>query len=135
MVSVCTVPARGGRSCEHFGGYKTINRIPLPLHTYIHTCIHASVHTHIHTCIHIHTHAYMHPYIHTYIHTYIHYCTLHEQQQSPANMATDMNMCHTLEAVYINETNSFILNECHIIADSPVTYRQPYQVVWYVPNI
>ena len=21
-------PARGGRSCEHFGGYKTINRIP-----------------------------------------------------------------------------------------------------------
>ena len=32
MVSVCTVPARGGRSCEHFGGYKTINRIPLPLH-------------------------------------------------------------------------------------------------------
>ena len=21
MVSVCTVPARGGRSCEHFGGY------------------------------------------------------------------------------------------------------------------
>ena len=33
MVSVCTVPARGGRSCEHFGGYKTLNRIPLPLHT------------------------------------------------------------------------------------------------------
>ena len=33
MVSVCTVPARGGRSCEHFGGYKTINRIPLPLKT------------------------------------------------------------------------------------------------------
>ena len=30
MVSVCTVPARGGMSCEHFGGYKTINRIPLP---------------------------------------------------------------------------------------------------------
>ena len=29
MVSVCTVPARGGRPCEHFGGYKTINRIPL----------------------------------------------------------------------------------------------------------
>ena len=29
MVSVCTVPARGGRSCVHFGGYKTINRIPL----------------------------------------------------------------------------------------------------------
>ena len=28
MVSVCTVPVRGGRSCEHFGGYKTINRIP-----------------------------------------------------------------------------------------------------------
>ena len=23
--------ARGGRSCERFGGYKTINRIPLPL--------------------------------------------------------------------------------------------------------
>ena len=23
-------PARGGRSCEHFGGCKTINRIPLP---------------------------------------------------------------------------------------------------------
>ena len=33
MVAVCTVPARGGRSCEHFGGYKTINRIPLPLYT------------------------------------------------------------------------------------------------------
>ena len=32
MVSVCTVPARGGRSCEHFGGYKTINRIPLNDH-------------------------------------------------------------------------------------------------------
>ena len=32
MVSVCTVPARGGGSCEHFGGYKTINRIPLPLY-------------------------------------------------------------------------------------------------------
>ena len=32
MVSVCTVPAsRGGRLCEHFGGYKNINRIPLPL--------------------------------------------------------------------------------------------------------
>ena len=31
MVSVCTVPARRGRSCEHFGGYKTINRITLPL--------------------------------------------------------------------------------------------------------
>ena len=31
MVSVCTVPARGGRSCEHSGGYKTIDRIPLPL--------------------------------------------------------------------------------------------------------
>ena len=31
MVSVCTVPAREGRSCEHFGGYRTINRIPLPL--------------------------------------------------------------------------------------------------------
>ena len=29
MVSVCTVPVRGGRSCEHFGGYKTLNRIPL----------------------------------------------------------------------------------------------------------
>ena len=23
------MPARGGRSCEHFGGYNTINRIPL----------------------------------------------------------------------------------------------------------
>ena len=34
MVSVCTVPARGGRSCEHFGGYKTINRIPLLCHTW-----------------------------------------------------------------------------------------------------
>ena len=31
MVSVCTVPARGGRLCEHFGGYKTLNRIPFPL--------------------------------------------------------------------------------------------------------
>ena len=30
MVSICTVPARGGRSCKHFSGYKTINRIPLP---------------------------------------------------------------------------------------------------------
>ena len=45
MVSVCTVPARGGRSCERFGGYKTINRIPLPLHCIwfclkdIHTCV------------------------------------------------------------------------------------------------
>ena len=36
MVSVCTVPARGGRSCEHFGGYKTINQIPLPLQCIIH---------------------------------------------------------------------------------------------------
>ena len=26
MVAVCTV---GGRSCEHLGGYKTTNRIPL----------------------------------------------------------------------------------------------------------
>ena len=24
-------PARGGRLCEHFGGYKTINRTPLPM--------------------------------------------------------------------------------------------------------
>ena len=24
-------PARGGRLCEHFGGYKTVNGIPLPL--------------------------------------------------------------------------------------------------------
>ena len=31
MVSLCTLPARGGRSCERFGGYKTVNRIPLPL--------------------------------------------------------------------------------------------------------
>ena len=31
MVSMCTDFARGGRSCERFGGYKTINRIPLPL--------------------------------------------------------------------------------------------------------
>ena len=30
MVSVCTVPAMGGRWWEHFGGYKTINQIPLP---------------------------------------------------------------------------------------------------------
>ena len=28
MVSVCKVPAMGGRSCERFRGYKTINRIP-----------------------------------------------------------------------------------------------------------
>ena len=35
VVSVYTVPARGGRSCEHFGGYKTINRIPL----YVHICM------------------------------------------------------------------------------------------------
>ena len=42
MVSVCTVPARGGRSCEHFGGYKTINRIPLPLYIYIYTSIRLS---------------------------------------------------------------------------------------------
>ena len=33
MVSVCTVPARGGMSCEHFGGDKTINRIPFYLFT------------------------------------------------------------------------------------------------------
>ena len=26
MLSVCTVLARGGRSCERFGGYKTRNR-------------------------------------------------------------------------------------------------------------
>ena len=31
MVSVYR-PARGGRSCERFGGYKTLNRIPLPLY-------------------------------------------------------------------------------------------------------
>ena len=31
MVSLCTVPGREGRSCEHFGGCKTINRVPLPL--------------------------------------------------------------------------------------------------------
>ena len=31
MVFECTVPAREGRSCEHFGGYRTINRIPLPV--------------------------------------------------------------------------------------------------------
>ena len=30
MVPMCTVPARGGRLCEYFDGYKTINRIPLP---------------------------------------------------------------------------------------------------------
>ena len=30
MVFMCTVPAMKGRSCEHFGGYKTINRIPIP---------------------------------------------------------------------------------------------------------
>ena len=29
MVSCVYRPARGGRSCEHFGGYKTINRIPI----------------------------------------------------------------------------------------------------------
>ena len=34
MISVC---ARGGRSCEHLGGYKTINRIPLPLYGCVHT--------------------------------------------------------------------------------------------------
>ena len=28
MVSVCTMPIREGMSSEHFGGYKTINRIP-----------------------------------------------------------------------------------------------------------
>ena len=39
MVSVCTVPARGGRSCEHFGGYKTINRIPLPLLFFFQKCV------------------------------------------------------------------------------------------------
>ena len=37
MVSVCTVPARGGRSCEHFGGYKTINQIPLTFTKQINT--------------------------------------------------------------------------------------------------
>ena len=31
MVSVYSVPARERRSWEHFGGYKTINRIPLHL--------------------------------------------------------------------------------------------------------
>ena len=34
MVSVCTVPVREGRLCEHFGGYKTINRTPSPLHVF-----------------------------------------------------------------------------------------------------
>ena len=29
-------PARGGRSCEHLGGYKTINRIPLNTFTLYH---------------------------------------------------------------------------------------------------
>ena len=28
---MCTVPARGGRLCEHFGVYKTINQIPYAL--------------------------------------------------------------------------------------------------------
>ena len=28
MASVCTMTDRGGKSCEHLGGYKTINRIP-----------------------------------------------------------------------------------------------------------
>ena len=27
-------PARGGRSCEHFGGYNIINRIPSPTSRY-----------------------------------------------------------------------------------------------------
>ena len=31
MVSVCTGLLGGGRSCEHFGGYKAISGIPLPL--------------------------------------------------------------------------------------------------------
>ena len=30
-IEMCMVHAREGRLCEHFGGYKTINRIPLPL--------------------------------------------------------------------------------------------------------
>ena len=34
MVSVCTVPARGGRLCARFGGYKTINRIPFVIFTH-----------------------------------------------------------------------------------------------------
>ena len=38
MVFVCTVPAREGRSCEYFGGYKTINRIPLHLPLPLYTC-------------------------------------------------------------------------------------------------
>ena len=32
-VPVQARPAREGRSCEHFGGYKTLNRIPLLLAT------------------------------------------------------------------------------------------------------
>ena len=48
MVSVCTVPARGGRSCEHFGGYKTINRIPF---TFMYVCIYVCIYV-IHTCMH-----------------------------------------------------------------------------------
>ena len=36
VCSLCTVPARGGRLCERFGGYKTINRIPFT-HTHKHT--------------------------------------------------------------------------------------------------
>ena len=29
-------PVNGGRSCEHFGGYQTGNRIPLPLPLAVH---------------------------------------------------------------------------------------------------
>ena len=31
MVYLCTLPDREERLCEHFGGYKTINQILLPL--------------------------------------------------------------------------------------------------------
>ena len=47
MVSVCTVPARGGRSCEHFGGYKTINRIPFMYYIHI---LHEKEKEHISNC-------------------------------------------------------------------------------------
>ena len=44
MVSVCTVHARGGMSCERSGGYKTINRIPLPLVSALHIIVKHAVH-------------------------------------------------------------------------------------------
>ena len=46
-------PARGGRSCEHFGGYKTINRIPLYMYVSLHlsVCLSVYMYEYLHACL------------------------------------------------------------------------------------